>query len=303
MNKVKPIICILLAGVFWGCISIFMKGLYASGISSIGIVSVRMFFAAVIYTVFMLIKSPGRLKIDLKDIWMFLLTGIVSVAFFNILYSYTIINSNASVGVVLLYTSPIFTIVLSAVFFKEKLTVKKIIALIAVLAGCLMVSGFIGGGHAIGVNVLITGLGSGLFWASYTLFSRFPLKKYSSETASVWAVIFAGIFMTPFGIAEGIPQMIVKNPVIILWAVGISVVSTVAPYALYTYGLQYIEGGKAAIMVTIELVTGALIGMAVYNEPHDPVKIVGVILSVLAIVFLNVNLPVKTVNSHADNLK
>ncbi len=291
MNKAKPVICILLAGILWGCISIFMKGLTDSGISSIGIVSVRMFFAAVIYMIFMLIKSPSKLKIELKDIWMFILTGVVSVALFNIFYSYTIVNSEASIGVVLLYTSPIFTIILSAIFFREKLTPKKIIALVLVFAGCLMVSGILGGAHAIGINILLTGLGSGLFWATYTIFSRFPLKKYSSETCSVWAVIFAGIAMLPFGIAEGIPARIAADPVIILWAVGIAVVSTVAPYALYTYGLQFIEGGRAAIMVTIELVTGSLVGMIIFKEPHDAIKIVGIILCVFAIVFLNLHIP------------
>jgi len=215
MNKARPVICILLSGVLWGCISIFMNGLADSSLSAIGISSVRMVFAAVIYVLFLLIRDRSRLKIDPKDIWMFLLTGIVSVALFNFLYSYTIINSQASVAVVLLYTSPIFTMILSAIFFREKLTVKKIIALVFVFAGCVMVSGIIGGSYMIRPVILLTGLGSGLFWASYTIFSRFPLKKYSSETCSVWAIICSGIVMLPFGIAEQVPAKIAADPKII----------------------------------------------------------------------------------------
>ena len=89
MGKAKPVIAILLAGVLWGCISIFMNGLAGSNMSTIGIAAVRMVMAAIIYVIFMLITAPEKLKIDPKDIWMFLLTGIVSVTFFNFLYSFS----------------------------------------------------------------------------------------------------------------------------------------------------------------------------------------------------------------------
>ena len=298
MNKAKPIICILLAGTLWGCISIFMKGLPVEGIlagglsgtglSSLGVSSVRMIFGAVIYVLFLLITDRQKLKIDIKDIWMFALSGIVSVALFNFLYTYTVINSQASVGVVLLYTSPIFTMILAAIFFKEKLTPKKIAALIIVFAGCVLVSGLIGGTYKLSLLVLLTGLGSGLFWGSYTIFSRITLKKYSSTTASVWSMILGGIVMIPFGIKEQVPQQIIANPRIIMWGIGIGIFCTVIPYALYTYGLTYVESGKASIMVSIELIVGNLVGMIIFGEPHDILKIVGILLIVAAIILLNV---------------
>lgn len=180
MNRTKPVICIIISGILWGCISVFMKGfpgegffsggLAGTGLTTLGVSCVRLIFAAVLYALFMLIKDRKRLKIDPRDIWMFALSGIVSVAFFNFLYTYTVIHSQASVGVVLLYTSPIFTMILAAIFFKEQLTARKITALILVFAGCVLVSGLIGGSYKISFLVLLTGLGSGLFWGSYTIF-------------------------------------------------------------------------------------------------------------------------------------
>lgn len=305
-NKTLPVICITLAGILWGCISIFMKGLpgdgplsgglSGTGLSTLGVSCVRLIFAAVIYALFMLIKDRKKLKIDPRDIWMFLLSGVVSVAFFNFLYTYTVIHSQASIGVVLLYTSPIFTMILAAIFFKEKLTVRKIIALVLVFAGCVLVSGLIGGSYKISFLVLITGLGSGLFWGSYTIFSRITLQKYTSETASVWSVILAGVVMIPFAIKEQVPAQIAANPSIIWWGTGIAVFSTVLPYALYTYGLTYVESGKASVIVSVELIAGNIVGMVIFGEPHDTLKIIGIVLIVLAILLLNLNLPKKEVD-------
>ena len=302
-NKFIPVLCIIGAGVLWGCISIFMKGLpvdgalsgglSGTGLSTLGVSCVRLIFAAVIYALFMLIKDRSKLKIDIKDIWMFALSGIVSVALFNFLYTFTVINSQASVGVVLLYTSPIFTMILAAIFFKEKLTGRKIAALILVFAGCVLVSGLIGGSYRISFLVLLTGLGSGLFWGSYTIFSRITLKKYTSETASVWSVILAGAVMIPFAIKEQVPARIVAEPGIIWWGIGIGIFSTVLPYALYTYGLTYVESGKASILVSVELIAGNIVGMAIFGEPHDPLKIIGILLIVAAILLLNINISKK----------
>ena len=307
MNKTLPVICITLSGILWGCISIFMMGfpgegplsggLSGTGLSTLGVSCVRLIFAAVIYALFMLIKDRKKLKIDPRDIWMFLLSGVVSVAFFNFLYTYTVIHSQASIGVVLLYTSPIFTMILAAIFFKEKLTLKKIAALILVFAGCVLVSGLIGGSYKISFLVLITGLGSGLFWGSYTIFSRITLRKYTSETASVWSVILAGVVMIPFAVKEQVPAQIVANPRIIWWGIGIAVFSTVLPYALYTYGLTSVESGKASVIVSVELIAGNIVGMVIFGEPHDPLKITGIVLIVLAILILNLKLPKKEVDN------
>lgn len=43
--------------------------------------------------------------------------------------------------------------------------------------------------------------------------------------------------------------------------------STVAPYILYTKGLANVESGKASIMASIEPVVGTLVGTLVFGEP------------------------------------
>ena len=63
--------------------------------------------------------------------------------------------------------------------------------------------------------------------------------------------------------------------------------STVLPYFLYTWGLERIESGKAAILVAVEPLVGALVGMLVFHESRNAVKLVGIALILTAIVLLN----------------
>ena len=287
-DTVKPVLSVLLAGILWGVINIFIKNLSAHGLDALQISAIRMTVAVIVFPLTVLITDRSKFKIRLKDIWIFVCSGIVSVVLFNTCYFYTMINSQASVAVVLLYTSPIFVMLLSAIFFKEKITFQKIIALILTFAGCVLVAGVIGGNYVIPPFVILTGIASGLFYALYSIFGNIGLKKYDTVTVTLWTFIFAFIASVPLGKPVQTIAAIKAEPILILWGVGIGIISTVLPYFFYTWGLQRMEASKAAILVAVEPLVGAVIGMTVFGEPHNVLKIIGILLILASIVLLNV---------------
>ena len=80
---------------------------------------------------------------------MFVGTGIVSVVLFNVCYFYTMIKSQASIAVVLLYTSPVFVMLLSALIFHERITRAEIAGPGPGLCGTALCAGLIGGGYRV----------------------------------------------------------------------------------------------------------------------------------------------------------
>ncbi len=286
-NSTKAVFSVLLSGILWGVINIFIKTLSAHGLDSLQISAIRMTVAVIVFPLVVLIKDKSKFRIKLKDIWIFICTGIVSVVLFNTCYFYTMINSQASVAVVLLYTSPIFVMLISAIVFKEKITGQKVIALILTFAGCVLVSGVIGGSYVIPPFVILTGIASGLFYALYSIFGNIGLQKYDTMTVTVWTFIFAFIAAIPLGKPAQTIAVLKAEPVLILWGIGIGIVSTVLPYFFYTWGLQRMEPSKAAIIVAVEPLVGAVIGMTVFGEPHNALKIIGILLILASIVLLN----------------
>lgn len=63
MAKTKYSLYIILAGILWGIISLFINQLKALGFDSMQVVAIRVFFAALILVVYLLIKDKSQLKI------------------------------------------------------------------------------------------------------------------------------------------------------------------------------------------------------------------------------------------------
>lgn len=279
-------LCTIFAGVLWGTISVFLKNLSSSGLSLIQITACRAVFSSFFLFVYFFVKDKNLLKIKLKDIWMFVGTGVVSLTFFSLCYFSTILESGASIAVILLYTSPIFILLLSAILFKEKITKIKLFALILTFVGCIFVTG-IGGENHLSAKGLFIGLCAGFGYALYSIFSRFALEKYKPLTVTFYTFVFSSISLLPFcNIVEICSSFSEKS---LLFLIGIALICTVLPYIFYTFGLSGLETGKAAILVTVEPLVGSLIGIFVWKENLDMLKLIGIIMIFIAVILINLN--------------
>ncbi|MBO4229591.1 MAG: EamA family transporter [Clostridia bacterium] len=276
---------VLLSGVLWGVISLFVRFLSAGGLDSFQIAEARMSTAALVMAVFLLITDRSKFKIRFRDLWMFFCTGIVSVALMNFTYFYTISNAEPSVASVLLYTSPAFVLLLSALFFREKPTAKQYLALVLMFVGCILVAGLSAGAIHSPV-ILLTGIGSGLTYALYTIFSRFALKRYSVETVTFYTFLFAALAFLPFCSPGALFGTLSARPELIAGGFGIGLISGALPFWFYTWGMERMASGKAAILVAVEPVVGCLVGMLCFHDSFDVTKIFGIVLIVSAIVLL-----------------
>lgn len=284
--KQSGIVYTILAGILWGLISLFTRNLNALGFTSLQIVFFRVGFSVLIMWIWLFLTEPSSLKIRLKDIWMFVGTGIVSLMLFNFCYFTTIQISEASIAVALLYTSPVFIMILSAILFGEKITRIKFLSMVITVVGCGLSAGIMGSA-SLTPYVLLMGLGSGLFYGLYTIFSTIALKRYSSKTITFYTFLFGflGASLTCKPI-QAIRLMRI-SPVGVLWAVGISVICTIIPYTLYTSGISKLSSQLAGIFVTVEPVVGNLVGLFIWHEPVGVIRWTGMGMIIFAIAILN----------------
>lgn len=174
------------------------------------IVEVRSILAALILFPCTAIKDHRLLALGPRNLWPLAGSGILSIVFFNYCYFSTISLMNLSAAAILLYTSPIFVMLMSLIFFHEQLTVRKVLALILAFAGCCLVSGLASAAVSLTAGGLLLGLGSGFGYALYSIFSRFSLNQgLHSITITNYTFLFAaigGAFFTDFGqIADSLP--------------------------------------------------------------------------------------------------
>lgn len=286
-NNLFGDILIIIAGLFWGSMGIFVRHLNSLGFTSIQVACLRLVTAGILFALILLKKEPKGFKIKLKDIPLFLALGLVSILFFTCCYFTAIKLMTMSTAAILLYTSPIWVMVLAVIFLKEKITVQKTAALILAFAGCVLVSGF--GGKVTAVGILV-GLGSGLGYGLYSIFGTFALKKYSPYTVTCYTFLIAGIgsvaVANPADLAAKISS--VDNHLTLFGFVLLtSVVTAVIPFLLYTLGLNRTTAGRAAVLATVEPAAATVFGFFVMKETVGPVAVAGIILVFAAIIILS----------------
>lgn len=278
MKQNISMVCIIGAGLLWGCMGILVRSMNAYGLAAMEVVTFRAIITAVCMLVGMLLFNRKGLKIRLRDIWCFIGTGIVSVTFFNLCYFSCMKLTSLSTAAIMLYTAPAFVMVMSFFLFKESITLKKGIALLMAFTGCVLVSGGFGQ-TSIGTAGLLTGLGAGIGYALYSIFGRYALERgYSSFTITTYTFIFATIGSVPFANMQQMVQVLNGHPDLFWFAAFMTVLTTVVAYLLYTKGLAGIETGKAAIIASVEPVMASVVGVVLYKEALAPIGVTGMLL-------------------------
>ena len=278
----------ILAGVCWGSIGLFIRRFNAAGLYSMDMVVLRSVSTCLFLFLFLLFYDRSLLKIRLRDIWCFLGTGIVSMVFFNYCYFTLISLSSLSVAAVMLYTAPVFVMFLSAFLFHEKITGKKILALIMTVLGCVFVTGVIGDAASLSLRAILFGLGAGLGYALYSIFSRYALQRgYHSFTISLYTFFFASLAALPLVDPGRILSVAASGPFMLFFSIVCGLVTTAVPYIVYNFGLSSMENGKAAIIASIEPVVATLIGFFVFHETLTLGNLAGILLVLGAIAVSN----------------
>lgn len=279
---------IIQAGCFWGSMGIFVRKLSTFGFSPIQIVSVRLTIAALVFAFLLFFKDRSGFRIALRDLPLFLGLGFGSILFFTVCYFSAITIMPLSTAAILLYTSPIWIMLMSVLFFHEKLNRIKLIALALAFAGCVLVSGI--SGEGLTLTGLMLGLGSGIGYGLYSILGTIALRKYSPYTVTTYTFLFAAAgswlvcgpadLISKFAAAENLTGLL-------LFCVLTGLVTAVIPFLAYTLGLRTVEASKAGILATIEPLVATLVGIIVFSEPINLLSGLGIVLILTAVILLN----------------
>jgi len=284
-NK-KGALLVILAGVCWGSISIYINYLTDAGLGTMQISFLRQLISALIFAAIILIRDPSKFRIETRDIPLLMGVGLVNGVLFNFFYFYTIINSRASIAVVLLYTSPIFVMIMARFLFGEKITLGKLAALVLTVMGCVFVTGIVGEGYSPPAIAILTGVLTGFCYALNNIMTSAAVKKNSPETVTLYTLFFSFLFLVPFSGAGGIVTVCKSNPMVLIVALIMCLVTGVLAQYAFSLGLNLIESGKAAIYGATEPIVGTTVGILLFNEESNLLKMLGIVMVIAAIIII-----------------
>ena len=284
--KNKGVYYALGAGISWGVsLGIFARYMTAFGFTAMQISAVRTTISAITFILFALITDRGAFKLKIKDSWIFLCSGFISVTLFCWCYFTATANCALAVAGILQYTAPIWVVVLSAIVFKEPITKVKGCAMAVAILGSALVSGITEGVGNVSVLGLTAGVLSGIVYGLYTIFTRFAVPKYRTMTINLYTFIVASVSaLLMAGPARTVTA--VCAPEVLPTAVIGGIMCAALPYYLYNKGMETLDNGKASILATIEPVIAVMVSVFFFKEPLSLAAFIGIVLilgAVLAI--------------------
>lgn len=262
---------IFLAAVLWGLIGLFSKGVLLTGVGALEIAFWRALFGGGLFLIQAGVTSDLTLQ-RWRDLPAFGGFALLGVSVFYASLNLAIERGGVSLAWILLYTAPAFVVAASWLLLGERLTQRKVGLTGLTLLGIILVS--ISGGEGIdpSASALFWGLLAGFSYASYYIFGKWMLDRYSPVALNA--------FVMPLGALGLLPLVTFETKTLEAWGllVLLSVVSTYLAYLLYYRGLKRVEASRAVLVATIEPVVAAGTAALVFGERYGAWGLAGAAL-------------------------
>ena len=301
--KNRAFIYIILAGVLWGTSGIFVHYLAPLGFSSMQMTGVRGVVSFIALSLFFLLKDKSVYRVTLPELLIFAAIGAMLYLAAAFYYSSMQLTS-VSTAVVLMYTAPIIVSVFSALFFGEKFTPIKTVAVGVMLVGCALVAG-IAGGIAFDPLGILFAFGASATYAGYNILTKWAMRRGSRpESSSIYSFLFMSLIALCASDPVGTVSTAVKNP----WPsvpllIGLGVCTFVLPYFLYTLSLKHLPAGTASALSIIEPLSATVFSIILFDEALTVPTGIGIALIIGAVFVLGISDNEKKKEKTVDTVK
>ncbi len=252
---------------------------YSAGTNPITLLFVRFSTAFILMLIIILVRKTslprGRTLLYL------VLLGAVGYVGQSLCYFTALTMTSASLLALLLYLYPVLVTVLSVIFLKDRITAIKLGALVLALTGSALTIGFKGEGNPFGIML---GIGAAVIYSVYIVAGSKVMQSVQALPAST--VIIGSAALVYSGLAA------VQGPVFPetaggwLAILGVAVLCTVVAIGSFLAGMERIGPSNASTVSTLEPVVSVLMASLVLGETLSPLKIVGGVLILSAVMIL-----------------
>ncbi len=191
-------------------------------------------------------------------------------------------------GTILTGTPVFFAALLSFIFYRQRISLRKFAALTLILFGIATMIG----GHAQAIpNSLLYGVGllltASLIWAGYTL----GLKSTTLSPIAIAIVLsYTSFFLTLVVVLSGMMDTNIGSvsfdevlPFILIQGLGVGVVSTLA----FSYAVKQLGSIRTLLLGSLSPGLTAILAALILKESLSVIMICGIVLSTIGVILSN----------------
>ena len=236
------------------------------------------------FTYVSLKKNQKIMKKEYKKLFFLGATGCGVCGAFPFLAGQTTTVTNMGI----IYTSsPIFIILISGIFFNEKINLTKIIGLISCLIGVFAI--IIKGNFHLLINLNFTigdlwMLAAATGWALYSIYLFYWKTKLEIFQRFTLIAFFGAISLLPFYIGEEIYfEKTIFNKEFFMWVIFAAISPGIIAFTLYTITQKKLGASLTGFTLYIFTIYGAIYGYFLFDEKLENYHLIGTILVFIGI--------------------
>lgn len=260
-------------GYFFVALAGLLSGTIIFGGAVFAKLGLSLFEIALFRTAFSLLLLPyliykKELHLPKKLLKILIIFGFIEACAVLLEFAPVVLGVPVAIAVLLLYTAPLWTVVLSKFFFNEKITKSKIIGIILVIIGIIILVNPFQVSGSINLIGALLALAAGVFLSLWTIFGKLCGEENSHPVKTqFYTVLFTLLFLTIF---YPIMSFFLKQEALISFSLSHSiniwiylalfaVISNIVPHVSYYHGIKEIPASTAGIILLLEPLSGAIL--------------------------------------------
>jgi drug/metabolite transporter (DMT)-like permease len=276
-KKVGGVLLVALSAASFGLMPIFAKIAYSAATSTYSLLFLRFSLAAAfLFLSIFLKKLPLPSK---REMLVFCLLGAVGYVGTSFCYFYALNYASAGIVSLLLYTYPALVMVGSAILFKERVTLPKVIALCLALVGACIIIGTEFQSNLIGIILSIL---AALFYSSYILISSKSVKEGMGIQSSAFITLGAAVIYGTMNLFMGFSPPTQFDG--FMAVAMITMISTVLAFWSFFTGIKKTGPSTASLVSILEPVVTVLASAIILSEKITSNMLLGGCLVLISLV-------------------
>jgi drug/metabolite transporter (DMT)-like permease len=274
------------AATLFGFNSPVAKVALASGLSSLRLTEARCAGAAIGLMLIVVVRSPGALRVDRRDLLRLAVFGVVGVALVQLFYFLAIHRLQIGIALLIQYLGPLLVALWARTVRHERVRARIWAALALSLTGLALMVQLWNGGSLNGLGVTYALIAAVIF-AAYLLLAEREVARRDSISLMAWGFFFATVFWTVVQPWWSFPAHHVGQTVslegrlaawhlpvwaLVLWVI---VLGSIVPFTLFVGAMRHLSATRVGIAAMLEPVVATIVAWAWLRESLSAAQLAG----------------------------
>ena len=274
--KNSAVLRYLFALTLYGTIGLFLH--FVSYSSEFVVLCRGLFGSLFIYLVLLFRKEKIDREAIRKNLFMLALSGIALGL--NWVFLFAGYRYGIAISSLCNYMAPIIVVVITSLFYKERINLKQILCIVMAFAGMLLMLGIFEGNSSVDMRCVLYGSLAAVGFVILVLINR-RIRDIPQLEKTLIQLLFSMLAVLPYVyFNNGFPKVFDLRSALVVLMLGF--LHTGVAYIFYFSSIDTLPAQSIAVLGYLEPVMNLLIGALVLHEKIDISGILGALLIILA---------------------